>query len=91
MTPSNELKKSKARAAEWRAFRATFLYTQGNLAGVLGCSRRTVFGIESGETINPHPDLLRRFRTLKNQHEAGELALKVKRQKGKVETVWAQT
>jgi DNA-binding XRE family transcriptional regulator len=70
-TPSREdQKRARIRATEWREFRQRYLFTQTALADALLCCRRTVMSIESGrEVINPHPDLLRRFRDLKRQQE----------------------
>jgi DNA-binding XRE family transcriptional regulator len=59
-------------ATEFRQFRRRFLYRQSDLAHALGCVRRTVYGIESGETENPRYDLLRRFCDLKERHLRGE-------------------
>jgi DNA-binding XRE family transcriptional regulator len=66
LNPSPEDQKRRAfRALEWKMFRRKFLFSQQNLADVLGCSRRTIVSIESGVTMNPHAQLLRRFRDLK--------------------------
>jgi DNA-binding XRE family transcriptional regulator len=64
-----ERQRSAERAREWREFRKTYLYSQGNLAHALRCGRRTVCAIESAETIQPNWLLLRRFRALKQRHE----------------------
>jgi DNA-binding XRE family transcriptional regulator len=66
MTPSPEDQKRRTvRAAEWKKFRRDYLFSQRNLADALRCSRRTIVSIEGGVTMNPHPELLRRFRDLK--------------------------
>jgi len=69
---SRENQRQRAeRALEWRQFRRDFLFSQSNLAEALICSRRTVVSVEGAkEVINPHPDLLRRFRDLRLKHEA---------------------
>jgi DNA-binding XRE family transcriptional regulator len=59
------------RAQEWKSFRQTFTYSQTDLARLLGCSRRTLQGIESGrEQITPRAALLRKFRAVRLEHEA---------------------
>jgi DNA-binding XRE family transcriptional regulator len=74
-TPSSsDKKRAAARASKWKQFRRDYLYSQPNLAYALDCSRRTIVSIEGGETINPHPDLLRRFRDLRRKHERDEAA-----------------
>jgi DNA-binding XRE family transcriptional regulator len=74
MTPNLEdQKRARLRAEEWRLFRRVYLFSQTDLADTLNCARRTIVSIESGETLNPHPDLLRRFRDLKRKMENGEL------------------
>jgi hypothetical protein len=68
-SPENR-KRALARAREWKTFRRDYLFSQRNLATALQCSRRTVVSVEGGkEVLNPHPDLLRRFRDLKRQQE----------------------
>ena len=69
---SRESQKQRSeRAAEWKQFRRDFLFSQGNLADALGCSRRTVVAVEGGkEVTSPHYDLLRKFRDLRLKHEA---------------------
>jgi DNA-binding XRE family transcriptional regulator len=62
------------RAEEWKAFRRNFLYSQADLATALRCARRTIVGIEIGETLNPHPSLLKRFRNLQMAEERRERA-----------------
>src|SRR4051812_32890423 len=67
---ATELKRAKARAAEWRQFRRNFLYSQLALAEALQISRRSVVAVETGrEVITPHPDTLRAFRELKRKLE----------------------
>lgn len=65
----DDLKCAGDRAVEWKEFRRNFLYTPNWLAKELECCRRTIVGIEAGKTIHPHPDLLRRFRVLKQKQE----------------------
>jgi DNA-binding XRE family transcriptional regulator len=66
--PTREQRKQAAeRAAEFRQFRADFLFSQEMLAGRIGCSKRCVSDIELGVTINPRPLFLRRFRELKQE------------------------
>jgi DNA-binding XRE family transcriptional regulator len=71
-------KQARARGEEWKQFRRDFLFSQNALADHLRCSRRTVSAIESGrEVINPHLDLLRRFRDFKRKQQRlqeGEVA-----------------
>ena len=76
VNPSSEgLKRAAARAREWRLFRQTYLYSQGNLAQALRCGRRTICAIESArEVYNPHPSLLRKFKDLKLKQEKEERA-----------------
>jgi len=62
-----------ARAAEFKKFRRDFLFSQQNLSEALGCSRRTIMSIESGQVVNPHADLLRRFRNLRRAEERAAL------------------
>jgi DNA-binding XRE family transcriptional regulator len=71
VNPSNEdQKRARSRAVEWKQFRRDFLYSQKYLAHTLRCSRRTISAVESGREVhNPHPELLRRFQTLKLKHE----------------------
>jgi DNA-binding XRE family transcriptional regulator len=57
------------RAAEWRRFRQTYLFSQSDLADALGVSRRTIVAVEIGETLRPHPGTLRAFRDLKKRHQ----------------------
>jgi len=59
---------AKLRAAEWRAFRREFLYSQDYLAAELKCCRRTIASIEAGTVFFPSVDLLRKFRDLKFKH-----------------------
>jgi DNA-binding XRE family transcriptional regulator len=67
--PSEDEKRRAVRAEEWRQFRRDFLYSQSNLADALRCSRRTVVSVECGETLNPHPSLLKRLLNLKRKEE----------------------
>jgi DNA-binding XRE family transcriptional regulator len=67
MNRDNERQRA-ARAREWRKFRSEFMYSQNDLAHVLGCARRTIFSIEHGLT-SPRFGLLRRFRILKTKEE----------------------
>jgi hypothetical protein len=64
-----EVKASRRRALEWKSFRRDFLFSQASLADHLKCGIRTIAAIEHAETINPHPDLLRRFRILRVRQE----------------------
>ncbi len=69
LTP-DEKRKVRQRAAEWKRFRANFLFTQRALADALPCSVRTVASVESGcEVVKPSLDLLRRFRNLRRSEE----------------------
>jgi len=70
-SPTDEdMRRARERAEEWRSFRKQFLYSQGNLAQALRCSRRTVSAVESGrEVFNPGVGLLRRFCDLKLRYE----------------------
>ena len=56
-------------AQEFKSFRRRFLFAQRELADALGCSRRTIVSIEGGVTMNPRPELLRRFRDLKRKEQ----------------------
>lgn len=66
--------RAAARAQEWRAFRQTYLYSQGHLATALQCGRRTVCAIEHAEIMHPSYDLLRRFKALRQRHERADAA-----------------
>jgi DNA-binding XRE family transcriptional regulator len=58
----------KRRAREWQEFRKNFLYTQGDLASALGCSKRTIGKVEAG-VCTPLMRLQRKFRDLVRQEK----------------------
>jgi DNA-binding XRE family transcriptional regulator len=62
-------KRRAFQALEFKSFRRRALLSQQDLATALQCSRRTIVSIEGGVTMNPRPELLRRFRDLKRKHE----------------------
>ena len=71
---SEDRKRRKERAEEWRQFRREHLFTQKRLADVIShsvgnISRRTIQQIEAAR-ITPHPDTLRLFAAFKKKYEA---------------------
>jgi len=66
---SADKKRARERAIEWMKFRKDHLFTQRRLADNIHCARRTVQAIEAAETLWPTPDLLKRFRDLKQKQE----------------------
>jgi len=64
-----EIKERDARAAGWKTFRREFLFSQLQLADVLGISRRTIVSIEGAKTTRPHASVLLKFKHLKFKHE----------------------
>jgi DNA-binding XRE family transcriptional regulator len=71
---TDDLKKRKKRAAEWKQFRKNFLFTQKKLADTMAdsvgaISRRTIQQIEAAK-ITPHPSTLRLFAIFKKKHES---------------------
>ena len=57
----------KARAREWKTFRKRHLFTQNQLAAVLGISRRCITNVENGKVV-PHTVTLGKFEVLKQKH-----------------------
>ncbi len=76
----DDLKRARVRASEFKRFRRDYLYSQRYLADALQCSRRTIVAIESMEVINPHVDLLRKFRDLKQRLEQDRRARQAKQE-----------
>lgn len=72
-------KKQRTWSEEFRSFRAEFLYSQNEMAGLLGISKRTVYSIESGEVINPRTQTQRKFHALRHRFEQQRLAQETKR------------
>jgi DNA-binding XRE family transcriptional regulator len=62
VSPAMEEEK-RNRAKAWKKFRKDYLYSQEFLAQTLGCCRRVVTAVESGESI-PTPRIQRAFRDL---------------------------
>lgn len=60
----------KTTAAEWKQFRADNLFTQLQLAAVLGMSKRQVQNIEWGNS-KPSYSTASKFRILKAKHDNG--------------------
>lgn len=72
MTPEKKLQQQIAK--EWKTFRKRFMFSQQKLAEALGCSRRKVQYVESGNRQNPDwpcipaEETQGRFRALKMKY-----------------------
>ena len=66
-----DLKRRKKLANDWKMFRRNNLFTQQQLAEVIGVCRRTIQLIEGGY-VTPHPQTLRRFAVFRQKCKANE-------------------
>jgi DNA-binding XRE family transcriptional regulator len=70
---SEDIERRKIRAKEWVDFRFNYLFTQKQMADVLGVSRRTIQMIEAG-LVTPHPKTIRLFEALVIRYKGGKVA-----------------
>jgi hypothetical protein len=64
----DDLKEREARAAEFKSFMKSYLFTEIRLAELLNASRRTVQMIKAGR-VTPQPGTLRKWIALKQRYE----------------------
>jgi transcriptional regulator with XRE-family HTH domain len=64
-----EMQERQERAKKLKKFMKDRLFSEQRLAEVAGISRRTIQMIKSG-SVTPHPDTLRKLKTIMQRHEA---------------------
>ena len=72
-TTQEDIEKRRITAKQWVDFRFSYLFTQKQMAEVLGISRRTVQMIEAGQ-VTPHPKTIRLFEALVVRYKGGKVA-----------------